>query len=66
LAYERRAPGATAFAVVLNMGGSKLAVDLPGCSGRIALSTHLDRNDERVEGRLSLRANEGVIVLVAG
>jgi alpha-glucosidase len=66
LAYERRAPGAAAFAVVLNMGRTKLAVDLPGCAGRIALSTHLDRNDEHVEGRLSLRANEGVIVQLAG
>ena len=66
LAYERRVSGATVFAVVLNMRRSQLAVELPGCSGRVALSTYLDRDGERVEGRLSLQANEGVIIQVAG
>jgi len=62
LVYDRRAPGESAFTVVLNMERSQVDVDLQDSSGRIALSTHLDRNDERVEGRVILRANEGVVV----
>jgi hypothetical protein len=30
--------------------------------GRLALSTHLDRDDEKVAGALELRGEEGVIV----
>ena len=34
----------------------------PEIRGRLALSTHLDRDGERVDGGIRLRADEGVIV----
>jgi alpha-glucosidase len=36
--------------------------DLRGIVGRLALSTHLGRDDERVAGALELRGDEGVVV----
>jgi alpha-glucosidase len=65
LAYIRRArSGESAFVVALNLGHAhvELALEL---SGAVALSTHLDRAGERVEGTLRLRADEGVIVRVS-
>ena len=63
LAYERRA-GDGAFLVALNLGAQRRCVPLPGsrAGGLIALSTHLDRADQRLGGGLELRGNEGAIV----
>jgi alpha-glucosidase len=59
LAYERRTAGRR-LAIALNFGRRDQLATLP--AGRIALSTHLDREGERVTGPLRLRPNEGVIV----
>ena len=45
--------------IALNFSGEERAVD---ASGTIALNTALDRKGESVEGTLTLRANEGVIL----
>jgi hypothetical protein len=63
LAYERHETGSRRLAVFLNLGRAELATTAP--AGRVVLSTKLDRDSERVEGRLSLRPNEGVIVELA-
>jgi alpha-glucosidase len=62
LAYLRRTEE-EAFLVALNLGASpsRLPLDTPGLSGRVALSTRLDRAREPLHGHLALRANEGVI-----
>jgi alpha-glucosidase len=50
--------------LALNMGAHAAAVKLPdeNTRGRLLLSTFCDRADERVEGNVELRANEGIIV----
>ena len=52
------------FLVALTLGGEPLAVAYSeaGPHARIALSTHLDRDGERVTETLNLRADEGVVV----
>ena len=61
LAYIRRArAGESDFLVALNLGAQPQR--LPAPKGRIALSTHLDRGGEKVEGTLALRPDEGLIV----
>ena len=59
LAYVREAEGRR-LAVFLNLGASPAVAAAP--AGRIALSTHLDRDGEPVRSVLRLRANEGLIV----
>jgi len=50
--------------VCLNFGAEPRVLDLSAhhAAGRILLSTGLDRDGERVQDRLGLRANEGVVV----
>ena len=50
------------FLVVLNLGHRPQAFTSTNIEGRLALSTHLDRDDEKVAGALELRGEEGVIV----
>ena len=61
LAYVRESDGRR-FLVVLNLGHSPAALQGPEVRGRLALSTHLDRDGERVNAEVRLRADEGVIV----
>ena len=61
LAYVRGG----SFLVALNLAGHPQRVAL-GRGGAVALSTHLDRANERVGRTLELRADEGVIVRLAG
>ena len=62
LAYSRMHNG-DGFAILLNLGGDQQVVELdPAESGRIALSTHLDREDDEVSGRVNLRPDEGVVI----
>jgi alpha-glucosidase len=65
LAYVRAHAGQRLL-VVLNLGSQPQQLDLSPAQlqGCIALSTHLDRAGERVGGAISLRADEGAIVLV--
>jgi alpha-glucosidase len=62
LAYVRRTTHER-FLVVLNLGGEAcgLSWDALGLSGRVLLSTHLDRHDEGLTDHVALRPNEGVI-----
>jgi alpha-glucosidase len=65
LAYLRRArAGEGEFLVVLNLDPRAHGFALPeqAQAGTMALSTHLDREGERVTGTLSLRPDEGVVV----
>jgi alpha-glucosidase len=62
LAYRREA-GGRRFLVVLNLGHEQQRFDA-GTSGRIVLTTGLDREGELVSGGLDLRGDEGVIVEV--
>ena len=64
-AFKRR-HGGDELTVVLNFGTREEAVPdlhLAEGAGRIALSTHLDRDDEAVGPGVRLRPNEGVIVV---
>jgi alpha-glucosidase len=64
LAYIRKL-GTQRFLMALNLGNDPHAVTfaagLKSC-GRIAISTHLDREGELVHGDLNLRANEAVVI----
>lgn len=65
LAYVRAArEGERSFLVALNLGGQPQRVAVPR-EGALALSTHLDRAQERVGATLELRPHEGVIVRLA-
>jgi alpha-glucosidase len=63
-----RQDGERAFAVLLNFCPEPQVVHLSplGIEGRIVLSTQLDRANEPVAERCELRANEGLIVELAG
>ena len=69
LAYIRRSRrGESEFLIALNLGAQPRRVALPGsqASGVIALSTHLDRDDERIGTALELRGDEGAVVRLSG
>jgi alpha-glucosidase len=59
LRYERR-QGDDRLAIALNLGHEQARVSHP--SGRVLLSTYLDRAGEAVDENVSLRADEGIIV----
>jgi alpha-glucosidase len=56
------------FLIALNFGAAPctLSFDSNMAGGRVLLSTHLDRAGDLCGGQVSLRANEGVIVALAG
>jgi alpha-glucosidase len=62
LSYERR-HGDRHLLIALNMSGASQALS-NFHSGRVLVSTCLDRPDEQVRGALDLRPNEGCIVLI--
>ncbi len=64
LVYERR-QGPRRLFVALNLGHAPAAVALPA-TGRLLLSTGLDRQGEQVSGRLALRGAEGVVLALEG
>jgi alpha-glucosidase len=59
IAYER-VEGAERLLVALNLGHEPRELAL--AAGTLLLSTHLDREGERVAARLTLRGDEGVII----
>jgi len=61
LAYYRE-HGDKRFLVALNLGPESQRLRLDG-SGRIHLSTSLDREGEEMDGALDLRGDEGVILV---
>jgi alpha-glucosidase len=66
LLYRRERDG-VAIVIALNLGATpvSLTAEMIGLDGDILLSTHMDRQGERIEGTLDLRGNEGVIVGMA-
>jgi alpha-glucosidase len=67
LGYVREAPGER-FLVALNLGEEpyELSLGSLGSTGRVLLSTYLDREADTPVGSIGLRANEGVIVELLG
>ena len=61
LAYERERAGRV-LTVVLNLGPAPVRFARLGLQGRVALSTHLDREGDRVRDVVSLRGDEGVVI----
>jgi alpha-glucosidase len=64
LAYEREHEDER-FLIALNFGPSEARLPLDGRTGRIELSTCLDRAEDRVSKELVLRGNEGVVMRLA-
>jgi len=65
LAYMRRASREEShFLVALNLGHQPQSVRAT-LSGTLALSTHLERTGEPIDGTIALRPDEGVIVRLA-
>ena len=65
-AFERIAPDGGRAAAVLSFAAAPRELRHPALAGlSIAVSTHMDREGERVavDGRLALRANEGCLLL---
>jgi alpha-glucosidase len=61
LAYEREHEGRR-FLVALNLGPESRDLADRDLSGRISISTDLDREGEEIRGGLRLRPDEGVVV----
>ena len=64
MAYIRKS-GEHRFLIALNFAGQPRSFDVGELQARRAflrISTHLDREHERVENELFLRADEGVVV----
>jgi hypothetical protein len=51
--------------LIHNLGHEPRTFENPVARGRVALTTHLDRPGEEVDGALELRGDEGVIVEIA-
>ena len=62
LAYLRETPRQRLI-VALNLTSVPRSMR---CSGRVRLSTHLDRDDQRIGGELRLRPNEGIVLEISG
>jgi len=67
LLYRRERDG-DALVVALNLGAKPVSIASSsiGAGRAVLLSTFLDRRDEKVQGALELRANEGVILGITG
>jgi alpha-glucosidase len=61
LRYERR-NNEQHFVIFLNLGGAQQ--EATPVHGHVVASTYLDREDELIDGQLSLRPSEGLIVNV--
>jgi alpha-glucosidase len=66
LAYLRRGrEGEDSFLVALNLGSTPHEVSVPGeLTGTVAVSTHLEREGERVEGPIRLGPDEGLVIRI--
>jgi alpha-glucosidase len=64
LSYRRHFKNSRPLIIILNFGteAAHFSITAPISSGRIALSTYLDRAGEPVGDRIALRSDEGVIV----
>lgn len=59
-----RTDGKTRFRVLLNLGheARRYAPASGSLAGAVVISTYLDREDQRVQGQIDLRADEGLVV----
>lgn len=62
LLLYRREGEAERLLVALNLGGEPLLVAAPEIEGKLLLSTFCDREAEPVQGEISLRGHEGVVI----
>jgi len=62
LGYERR-HGKHTILVLLNFSDTSQSLTLHDLAGEIIIGTHLDAEGTKVSGHLTLRANEGVVIL---
>ena len=64
LAYRRAFDRGRRYLVVLNVSSDAATFQSPvvGVSGRVAVSTHLDREAEPFTGQIDLRADEGLLI----
>jgi alpha-glucosidase len=63
LSYRRHFDNAPRLLIILNFGTEASYFSIPGSpSGVVALSTHLDREGERIHKTVALRADEGLII----
>ena len=68
LLIYRRQSEVGALVIALNLGDQPISIasEAAGLAGEILISTFLDRRGEKVEGRVDLRGNEGVIIGASG
>jgi len=66
LVYKREAPGEKAFLIMLNLTHRPSYIRLPekNLQGEIILSTSFERKGEKINERVQLSGDEGVIVLL--
>ncbi len=65
-AYRRRSAGHPDLLVAINFSAGEIQLDLPDLiSGRLILSTYMDRSEEINLGELTLRGEEGVLIELA-
>jgi alpha-glucosidase len=64
LAYRRSFARGRRYFVVLNLSSEPATFQSPvvGVRGRVAISTHLDREAEPFAGQIDLRADEGLLI----
>jgi alpha-glucosidase len=65
LAYLRE-QGPRRLLVALNLGATPHRLEAAESRGVILISSHLDREGERMEGRVELRPHEGIVVRLDG
>lgn len=61
LAYQR-CHGENALTILLNLGHAEIEYPLPSTHHHVLLSTRLDRQEEKIDARVVLRPNEGLIL----
>jgi hypothetical protein len=61
LRYSRRNAGSE-ISVLLNLSDTAQTVPLARSAAHLLLSTHMDREESRIEAHVQLRPNEGIIV----
>jgi alpha-glucosidase len=67
LSYRRHFDRGRRFLIILNLGSEPAVFQNPAAArrGAVALSTHLDREQEAYDGRIELRGDEGVVIEIA-
>jgi alpha-glucosidase len=62
LSYIRKSDTGRPVLMALNMASEPARFAYREARGNVLLSTHMDRREERVDGHIGLRANEGVMI----